>query len=300
MDINRHIYNLRQRAVSPRGLTLVELLIVIAIIAIMAAVAVPTFARYGFLFGNRLRNTSREVFTLLRSAKTYAINHRVDAGVAYLIQTDPDLTTDSLSGAANPIIDGMALVRRLTEEEATLWGFRDRIDDPCFRNGDPCFVQVGTSDGDFKRFDEQTAVLTDVFEINSQTQQSARMLEPIRIFLPDTATPQLLDPCGINDPLCGTNDFCVKDFACFVPSTRDLIFPAHIFTPAGTLIGPSGRERVRMNVGLMPNEDFELRYPNPNAAGFTPTVDNQRTIEVQLFRSTGRVKIARDEGEIAG
>ena len=65
------------------GFTLVELLIVIAIILLVSSVTVPTMMRSGMFGGNPSAGAARELFALLRASQVYATTHNVDAAIAY-------------------------------------------------------------------------------------------------------------------------------------------------------------------------------------------------------------------------
>jgi Tfp pilus assembly protein FimT len=62
---------------------MVELVVVVAIIGIMTAVAIPTFARMGLLWRNDLQASARELYTLLSAAKIYAGTYNVETAVVY-------------------------------------------------------------------------------------------------------------------------------------------------------------------------------------------------------------------------
>ena len=72
------------------GFTLVELLVVVAIIIMLASVTVPAMVRGGWLGGNPTNSAARDLFALLRASQVYATTHNVDAAVAYGIAAPRD------------------------------------------------------------------------------------------------------------------------------------------------------------------------------------------------------------------
>jgi prepilin-type N-terminal cleavage/methylation domain-containing protein len=66
-----------------RGFTLVELVAVLAIIALFGAVAVPTILHYRSRRSRDLDNGALVLMATLRAARQYAIQNRVEAGVVF-------------------------------------------------------------------------------------------------------------------------------------------------------------------------------------------------------------------------
>ena len=79
---------------------MVELVVVVAIIGIMAAVAIPTFARMGLLWRNDLQSSARELYTLLRAAKIYAGTYNVETAVVYTTYNPEGGASNNLRAAA--------------------------------------------------------------------------------------------------------------------------------------------------------------------------------------------------------
>lgn len=74
-----------------RGFTLVELVAVLAIIALFGAVAIPTIMSYRSRRSRDLDNAALMLRATLRAARAYAIRSRVPAGVVFdPVLIDPD------------------------------------------------------------------------------------------------------------------------------------------------------------------------------------------------------------------
>ena len=91
-----------------RGFTLVELLVVVAIIAIMAAISLPFIV--GYLRHYKIRGASQEVAKEIQAARGKAISKNVNFGVVFLDGRPPRPIAGS-SRTTRTRADGMADAR---------------------------------------------------------------------------------------------------------------------------------------------------------------------------------------------
>lgn len=223
-------------------MTLVELLIVLAIVAMMAAVAIPTFSRLGFLSGNQVQNCAREMYAVLRATKIYAATYRVNTALAYQISP----FQDSLTGGTTDAVNAIAMVYTIEE-----WDYYVPV---------PSAESTRFGAAVFKTLVKDTAVLMSSFESGSDT--------PIQIKNGG-------DFVGLDEDASG-----------LIERDEAEIFSAHVFLPSGRIAAGNAPERFEVHVGFAPDQSPEER--------FNDATHTERTITIELYRATGRVKIARD------
>lgn len=293
------------------GLTLVELLVVLAMIGILSAVLIPLAVRGGWGPGSKTAFAARDVFTLLKAARVYASTHNVETALVY----GGNMVQDSeiAGNPCVPIVDSVMLARRIKREEVIgmqLFPVADFLD---------TFVPITTTDGDFRELPKQMVLLADVFRVNLANATTTG-LSSIRIFDP-TQDPSLpmnerflspqIDTCS-GSPTVGN----VLGYGAAV-----LQFPAHSFQPDGSMRVPEGStQRVRFRVGARPDLTYQDRFHTNSDSDFVtstslrvlfagtasedvilpfydddndPDTDNYPDVDVwiELFVPTGRVKM---------
>jgi prepilin-type N-terminal cleavage/methylation domain-containing protein len=266
-----------------QGITLVELLVVLTILGLMAAVAIPTFARFGFFSRNETQQGARELYKVLSAARVLAATNRVDTALAYAFT----YKSDSLRDQKTKTIESFAVVQKVPDSYKLVVDGNE-VTDRSLR--DLAFVPVEGMQG--------------VSTFRAMTQDSALLAE-------DTFSDGENELYGSVKFICvyrgeyqyDPNERSWSFYASEKLTWRDLdgtdkdTFPAHVFTPSGRMEWSNpGKERRKIHVGYPPDADPVERFVNPE------TVDPQniklsdfRTIDLELYRGTGRVQIVREE-----
>ncbi len=229
---------------SGRGFTLVEMLVVLAIIALMAAVTIPTFSRMGMFSGNETQLAARELYTLLRAAGVYAATYRTDTALAY------SYFGPSADNGALPRYRAVALL---------------------YRHPAPHLIEG--PDGNPSAFLAGRTIYVPVQE------------DDIGVFRPlpgDSALVPSPDGSYSGQGLSSVDAF-------FRLSGDVQQVEAHVFKPAGRMEinDGSSRELYTINVGFTGETDDTERLVDPERPE-----QGERAIPIELYRSTGRVRIA--------
>jgi len=227
------------------GLTMVELVVVVAIIAIMAAVAIPSFARMGLLWRNDLQASAREIYTLLRAARIYAGTYNVETAVVYTTYTPDGSIANNLRAAA-------LMYQHPTQTFKDEEGNTRRL-----------FVPVTSRDeGQLRPLPGNTGLESDMFPQDKPGFEKVKVL-----FTNSTTYPKwLASPDEQGD------------------------YYANVFEPSGRLRNGE-RELYKLHVCYTADASIDERLVEPELGenGY-----NLRTININIYRATGRIEIASD------
>ncbi len=321
------------RRIGQAGVTLVEMLVVMAIIGVLSAVLVPLAIRGGWGSSSEAAFAARDVFTLLKAARVYASTHNVETALVYggRIVRDSEMALDS-STFPDPcvaVVDSVILARRLTREEMILIN-EQPSPNPFRLDRTYYFTPVNTSDSTFRTMPKQTALLTDVFQVDDSGIEPVSTTGLTGVMLYDPSDEMFLEPNRdrCTDPLA--SPLPILDYALDgLPRVDDVAgtfsFPAHRFLPDGTLRVRDGfaPQRIRFRVGAMPDRDYDDRFgsssnsaeqlvpqtirvmfdtinpedsvryiaDNDSPSNTTDDYYAERDVTIELFVPTGRVKM---------
>jgi len=240
---------------SQSGVSLVELLVVLGIIAIITGVSIPVIARLGLFTSNKAQLAAREVFTVLRAAKIYAVTYNVETAVAYGINIVEDsFLPEGNGGALLAVVDSMTIVRRLKRDEMIELKQNGALLNKSFK--DPPFVPVREGSSEFKQLPNGTCILPDFFEYNYEVGYSETGLDEILIF--DTLEGRFLKPRTwfTPDDTGKVNPFILA----YGQSPSPDVFPAHRFSSEGALLADTPKQRLKFRVGILPDADPTDRF----------------------------------------
>lgn len=259
------------------GYTLVEMLVVIALIAALAGLAIPAIARAGGFLSDDPNIAARELYASMRAARVYATTYRVNTAVVYGV-TDPAATVDSVTGVNLRVIDSYGLARQLTREERESLGI----------TAENVFTMIQDRQAYFRRLpaDSCIASIDNSYELTPGIEADGTFREglvPVGLVELDTTS---VPPTYLPVPPIHVT--------AFGPDA----FPAHVFTPSGFMEPESSPvARFTVNVARMPDASLEERYTiapgdeDPQTGTTLPNGQLKVPVRIELFRTTGRVKM---------
>lgn len=287
-----------------QGLTLVELIVVLTIIALISAVAVPGLARMGAFSRDTLSRETRELFEMLSAARIYATTWNVRTAVVYnldhyqspeqnplndpLVGGDAALLTDSMNSAPVRFIDAACMMYALPNsggafsEEIIQLKLQDGTENPVSSDA---YVPMFGNEGNWRRFDDSIALLlTDPDSVFSSDYRNVYHSTRPRFSYDDDASfssgvrslgmhpgiPVLLDYDALSKMY---TDKAIEGIP--LPPLEERVqllgrFVAHVFTPDGRVdaAGNTSRERYTFLMGYRPSESIDVRLSDPEQRSF--------------------------------
>jgi len=251
------------------GITLVELLVVLGVIAIISAVTIPVAIQGGWFTPSQSAFAARELFTLEKAARVYASTYNVETAVAYGVELVPD--TQLSDSRLVPVATEVALARRLKREELireNLACTELGLAPPFVDLDNDYFVPLSAEEGVFRTIPKQMCVLPDLFEVDDiATPVSTRGLMGVQMY--DVSAHQFIEPR-------------YYDFGSgAVPMNYSVDgdtpnFPAHRFFPDGSVRKSDAftMQRFTIRVGARPDALFKDRFTvsSDSVPGETPIV----------------------------
>ncbi len=246
------------------GFSLVELIVVMTIFVILAAMAVAGFARLPIFSRNELNNTAQELHSLLVAANVYASAQHVNTAVVYEI--------DNFGAMTKPIVDSVTQQPlRVLQSAAMMYQL------PSGPNKG-AYASVPTDDGNFRKFPGGMVVF--LWEMEPRRWDGT---EPVNLLMPYYSDPDAgFDASATNCAPASEAERHVQMLGRLgmnIISVFDenrgagVLMPAHVFTPSNridvaavTACGAAGtdsmRERYRIYVGPSPDTAPDARLVN--------------------------------------
>lgn len=274
-------------------MTLPELLVVLTIVAMLSAVAIPAFVQLGAFSRDELNRSARTVMTLLKAAQQYAITYNVRTAVVYgLDNYQPVPTPNTPDNMLNPITDSVTGgAARVFATAALMYEL------PSTSQFGGSFVNAPRGQGEFATIDGGMVILLRDPETGDVFYD--RMEPRFDPTLPVANKPHPLGHLGI-----GQVNVYLDGSAPFTPDPDDTEppepFPAHVFLPTGALQIPAGsevKERYVISIAPVPSEDPTVRLKDAESNSLfvqlpdNTVVNNLLYLPIEIFRSTGRVRI---------
>lgn len=283
------------------GYTLAELLISLAIIAMISGLAIPAFVKFGGFMNNKKDLAARELYGVLRAARISSITYRNDTAVVYIVRP----RADNYSGAQAFVVDGFGMATRATKDQyervIANTAYEDLLEDEVF-------VLAQDPQAKFRNMPNNTAVVSHLTAEESQILRVNNILD-----LPPATLADFKGPVGTEGlaargmrivylfQVPDNSDDALEPLDAFPNTSMDNTlanaYPAHVFNPTGELGVPGSslepwKERITIAVGPSPDAPKDERFAvNPEETGASAPVLASPVL-IEVYRSTGRVQIA--------
>lgn len=302
---------------SRAGFTLVEVLVVLAIVALVSAIAIPGLAKLGAFSRDEFKRATQETYSILRAAQLYATTYNVNTAVVYSMDnySPAEAATGTLEAPVNPITDSFTgqIVRQF---EAVSIMYQLPTSMPNLLNGNPnplkgCYVPISGELGEFRLLPEGMSILL----YNPEDLDVSDPMNPVyREYYKDENASNLSASAAINQLWrlgIGTIEFAsgvpealpALELDNFLSTPTNIVkanFPAHVFKPSGRLTASTDIERISLYIAPSSDRPLEERLVQPEIPDLLYTDSdgvvrsNLRYREIHLFKSTGRIAVPQD------
>jgi len=287
-----------------QGFTLIEVIIVMAIISLLAAVTIPTLARMGAFSRDDVNDAARDLYGLMRAARMYASTHRVDTAVVYVLNAEEDSRNSAFGMEYAPqfVADSVAMARRLSLDEV-----RQYIDETAGPNSEAArhsYVLVDSIEGRMWSLPGNARVRAAIEDVAlwmpdpdnpdhaGLTPQDSQLLTGdnrpglyfVRVFRLDNDNLSVLEPRAVQLERLIDDGWTELE-------TR---FPAHVFRPSGELrtSGQPERPQSVVTVGTSPSADVRERFVRPDSVEIP--FHELAAVRIVLNHFSGRVVVERE------